>query len=154
MRVAIGLAVRDVAVDLDAALSEEVMRRREVRQRAQHPVGEVVAIAPKGVVVVIAVGPIARRHEIAIESIGAAGEIVDHDADLVLGDQQVEVPFSLVGLVAVRCRWFDRHVGLLPPIGAPTSMAIIRIGVSPRLCHLCQLPRCTTQSPGPNRTEP
>ena len=80
VRVAVRLAVRDVAVDLDAALPEEVVRDREVRQHGQHPVGELDTIAAERVVVVEAVGPVARHDQLMIEPVGAARDVVDHTA--------------------------------------------------------------------------
>ena len=55
-----------------------------------HPLRELGAGAAEHVVVVGAVGVVARRHQLAVEAVGAAGEVLDDVGDLLAGEQVVD----------------------------------------------------------------
>ena len=61
-----------------------------MRQRVDDPPRELGAGATEHVVVVGAVGVIARRHQLGVEAVGASRQVLDHITDLLAGEQIVD----------------------------------------------------------------
>ena len=61
-----------------------------MRQRVDDPLRELGARAAEHVVVVGAVGVVARRHQLGVEAVGAARQVLDDVADLLAREQVVD----------------------------------------------------------------
>ena len=87
---AVGVDFGAVAFVADAGRPDEVHGGLEVRQRVDDPLRELGAGAAEHVVVVGAVGVVARRHQLAVEAVGAARERLHDVGDLLACEQVVE----------------------------------------------------------------
>ena len=90
VRDAVGVDPGDVTVAPDPGRADEVHGGLEVRQRVDHPLRELGAGAPEHVVVVGAVGVVARRHQLGVEAVGAPGQVLHDVADLLAREQVVD----------------------------------------------------------------
>lgn len=91
IRDAVRLSVRDVTLDVDELVADEMHGRVEVRQGVADPVEEPVDIAAERPVVVVGVGGIARADEVEIEAVDSSGVAEQDVTDLLPGDELVGV---------------------------------------------------------------